>query len=104
MESFSAVVPASDILNLRNDAPLPPLLSLTPQMETSELRDRVYALLSLYSMWLSWKGSSRPSVNPNYRKTVIGVYGVQSLCTAVGAQRGLYHHDRHAAQTQKCLF
>jgi hypothetical protein len=74
LETVSAITPAFGIFHLRNGASILGMLNATSQMEASDLRDRIYALLGLYSMWLSCDGSIRLSIKPDYRKTVVGVY------------------------------
>jgi len=67
--------PASLIFDMKGGYSLHFLLVSTSLMEATDLRDRVYALLSLYSAWTVFMGNPPPNFKPDYNSNVIEVYG-----------------------------
>ncbi|KAH7417000.1 hypothetical protein BKA64DRAFT_285072 [Cadophora sp. MPI-SDFR-AT-0126] len=87
-----ALIPSYAIYSLRSGRSLLTLLYLTGQMEASDPRDKIYALLGLYSMWARTKGFWMAPVVPNYKKTVPEVYGDLVRCF-LAVERHVFYEE-----------
>lgn len=70
-----ALTPSFMLWGSRMGGPLLFLLASSSRREATDHRDKIYALLGLYSMWISLDGTTMPSFKPDYKKAVPEVYG-----------------------------
>jgi hypothetical protein len=66
---------SSLMLSLRRGNTLHELLNGTSLTQATDSRDKIYALLGLYSKWLNDLGLPNCSLKPDYKKTIPEVYG-----------------------------
>lgn len=74
------IAPSNVIYLIRNGAPMGYLLEVTSQMHATDPRDKIYALLGLYSKWLAREpdvklsSGSKSAFRPDYKDAVVNVY------------------------------